>query len=115
MKQIHLGVFEVAGPQVGGTLSWPHPRSDSLRFHELDHWVQMAKLLDGAGFDFLFFADGFGFPAINGDLPELAARGGINFPSMDPALLIPTLARETERLGFVVTSSTRLHHPVQTA
>ena len=70
MKQIHLGVFEVAGPQVGGTLSWPHPLSESARFHELDHWIHMAKLLDAAGFDFLFFADGFGFPSIDGDLPE---------------------------------------------
>ncbi|UFS58204.1 NtaA/DmoA family FMN-dependent monooxygenase [Subtercola endophyticus] len=115
MKQIHLGVFEVAGPQVGGTLSWPHPRSESLRFHELDHWIGVAKLLDRSGFDFLFFADGFGFPSIGGDLPEMAARGGINFPSMDPALMIAALAHETERLGFVVTSSTGLDHPVQTA
>ncbi|MEA9985493.1 NtaA/DmoA family FMN-dependent monooxygenase [Subtercola sp. RTI3] len=115
MKQIHLGVFEVAGPQVGGTLSWPHPRSDSLRYHELDFWIHMAQLLDQAGFDFLFFADGFGFPSIDGDLPELAARGGINFPGIDPALLIPVLAQATERLGFVVTSSTGLDHPVQTA
>jgi FMN-dependent oxidoreductase (nitrilotriacetate monooxygenase family) len=115
MKQIHFGVFEVASPQVGGTLSWPHPRSDSLRYHELDLWIGMAKILDRAGFDFLFFADGFGYPSIDGDLPEMAARGGINFPGMDPALLIPTLARETERLGFVVTSSTGLDHPLQTA
>ncbi|NRD27519.1 NtaA/DmoA family FMN-dependent monooxygenase [Frigoribacterium sp. VKM Ac-2836] len=115
MKQIRLGVFEVAGPQVGGTLSWSHPRSDSLGYHGLDLWIGMAKLLDRAGFDFLFFADGFGYPSIDGDLPETAARGGINFPGMDPALLIPTLARETERLGFVVTSSTGLDHPVQSA
>jgi FMN-dependent oxidoreductase (nitrilotriacetate monooxygenase family) len=115
MKQIHFGVFEVAGPQVGGTLSWSHPRSDSLRYHELDLWIGMAKLLDRAGFDFLFFADGFGYPTIAGDLPEMAARGGINFPGIDPAVMIPTLARETERLGFVVTSSTGLDHPLQTA
>jgi FMN-dependent oxidoreductase (nitrilotriacetate monooxygenase family) len=114
-KQIHLGVFEVAGPQVGGTLSWPHPRSDSIRFHELDHWIRMAKLLDGAGFDFLFFADGYGYPSIDGDLPGMAAKGGINFPALDPSLIIAALAQATERLGFVVTSSTGLDHPVQTA
>ena len=115
MKTIHLGVFEVAGPQVGGTLSWPHPRSESARFHDLDHWVHIAKVLDQGGFDFLFFADGYGYPSVAGDLPETAARGGINFPSLDPAVLIPALARETEWLGFVVTSSTGLDHPVQTA
>ncbi|MCU1528507.1 MAG: hypothetical protein JWP75_2270 [Frondihabitans sp.] len=115
MKQIHLGVFEVAGPQVGGTLSWSLPDSDTVNYHDLDLWIGMAKVLDQAGFDFLFFADGFGYPAIDGDLPETSARSGINFPGMDPSLLIPTLARETERLGFVVTSSTGLDHPVQTA
>ncbi|GAA4178666.1 NtaA/DmoA family FMN-dependent monooxygenase [Gryllotalpicola koreensis] len=115
MKTIHLGVFEVAGPQVGGTLSWPHPRSSSARFHDLEHWVHIAKVLDRGGFDFLFFADGYGYPSVNGDLPETAARGGINFPSLDPAVLIPALARETTGLGFVVTSSTGLDHPVQTA
>jgi FMN-dependent oxidoreductase (nitrilotriacetate monooxygenase family) len=115
MKQMHLGVFEVAGPQVGGTLSWPHPRSESLRFHDLEHWIGIARLLDRAGFDFLFFADGYGFPTINGDLPDLAVKGGINFPAIDPALIIPTLAHLTERLGFVVTSTTGLDHPVQSA
>ncbi|GAA4680610.1 NtaA/DmoA family FMN-dependent monooxygenase [Frondihabitans cladoniiphilus] len=115
MKQIHLGVFEVAGTQVGGTLSWQHPRSDSLRYTELDMWIGMAKILDGAGFDFLFFADGYGYPAIGGDIALESVRSGINFPGIDPALLIPTLARETERLGFVVTSSTSIDHPLQTA
>ncbi|CAN5391521.1 LLM class flavin-dependent oxidoreductase [soil metagenome] len=115
MKQMHLGVFQVAGPQVGGTLSWPLPRSRSLDFHSLDHWVDVARILDKAGFDFLFFADGYGYPTINGELPDIAATGGINFPCLDPSLIIPTLARETENLGFVVTSSTGLDHPVQTA
>jgi FMN-dependent oxidoreductase (nitrilotriacetate monooxygenase family) len=115
MKQIHLGVFEVAGTQVGGTRSWFHERSDSVRYQELDLWIGMAKILDEAGFDFLFFADGFGYPSIDGDLPEMAARGGINFGGIDPSLLIPTLARETKRLGFVVTAATGLDHPLQTA
>jgi FMN-dependent oxidoreductase (nitrilotriacetate monooxygenase family) len=112
---MHLGVFEVAGPQVGGTLSWPHPRSDSIRYHELDYWLEMARMLDDAGFDFLFFADGYGFPSIAGDLPATAARGGINFPGMDPTFIVPVLAHATRRLGFVVTASTGLDHPVQTA
>ncbi|WP_213816702.1 NtaA/DmoA family FMN-dependent monooxygenase [Glaciihabitans sp. dw_435] len=115
MKQIHLGVFEVAGPQVGGTLSWPHPLNRSLDYRDLNHWIHIAQVLDRAGFDFLFFADGYGYPTVGGDLPDVAATGGINFPSLDPALYIPTLAHLTERLGFVVTSSTGLDHPVQTA
>lgn len=114
-KRMRLGLFEVASPQVGGTLSWPHPRSESTRYAELDYWIHIARVLEAGGFDFLFFADGYGYPFTGGDLPDTAIRGGINFPSLDPSLYIPTLARETERLGFVVTSSTGLDHPAQTA
>lgn len=115
MKRMTLGVFEVAGPQVGGTYSWAHPRADQLGFNDLETWIHMAKVLEDAGFDFLFFADGYGFPILDGDLSAIAAERGINFPSLDPMLIIPTLARETSRIGFVVTSSTGLDHPVQTA
>ncbi|NIZ92997.1 NtaA/DmoA family FMN-dependent monooxygenase [Kineosporiaceae bacterium B12] len=115
MRRMHLGVFEVAGPQVGGTLSWSHPTSDSLHYRDPDHWVAVAQLLEAAGFDFLFFADGYGYPSRDGDLPAAAARDGLNFSGIDPMLLIPVLARETSRIGFVVTSSTGIDHPVAMA
>ncbi len=115
MRTMHLGVFEVAAPQVGGTLSWSHPYSGSERHREQQHWIDVARLLEAAGFDFLFFADGYGYPTIGGDLPEVAARGGLNFSGLDPMFLIPTLAHHTSRLGFVVTSSTGVDHPVATA
>ncbi|MFD1720034.1 NtaA/DmoA family FMN-dependent monooxygenase [Amnibacterium endophyticum] len=115
MKRMRLGVFEVAGPQVGGTLSWPHPRSASIRYREPGYWIDVARLLDEAGFDFLFFADGYGYPTVRGELHPLSPAGGINFPGIDPAYLIPVLAHATKRLGFVVTSSTGLDHPLQTA
>ncbi|WP_240900629.1 NtaA/DmoA family FMN-dependent monooxygenase [Kineococcus indalonis] len=112
---MHLGVFEVAAPQVGGTLSWSHPWSGSRHHRELGHWTGIARLLEDAGFDFLFFADGYGYPTVDGDLPPAAARGGLNFSGLDPVLLIPALAAATSRLGFVVTCSTGVDHPVATA
>ncbi|NAZ74614.1 NtaA/DmoA family FMN-dependent monooxygenase [Kineococcus sp. T13] len=115
MRTMHLGVFEVASPQVGGTLSWSHPWSDSVHHREVGHWIEVARLLEDAGFDFLFFADGYGYPSVGGDLPEAAARGGLNFSGIDPMLLIPALAHATSRIGFVVTSSTGIDHPVAMA
>ena len=114
-KRMRLGVFEVAAVQVGGTLSWPHPRSRSIEYRDPKYWVEMAKLLDDAGFDFLFFAGGYGYPTVQGRLHPLSVTGGINFPGIDPSYLIPVLAYETKRLGFVFTSGTGLDHPVQTA
>ena len=114
-KTLHFGVFEVMGPQVGGTYSWAHPRSEGLGYLDPQHWIRMVRILEDTGFDFLFFAGGYGYPMIDGDLPEVAAEKGINFPSLDPDYLIPILAQHTDRLGFVVTQSTGLDHPVQLA
>lgn len=115
MKTLHFGVFEVMGPQVGGTYSWAHPRSESASFLDPDHWIRMARMLEAAGFDFLFFAGGYGYPMIDGDLSGVAVEKGINFPSVDPDYVVPVLARHTDRIGFVVTQTTGLDHPVQLA
>ena len=114
-KTLHFGVFEVMGPQVGGTYSWAHPRSEGLGYLDPQHWIRMVRILEDTGFDFLFFAGGYGYPLIDGDLPRVAVEKGINFPSLDPDYLIPILAQHTDRLGFVVTQSTGLDHPVQLA
>jgi FMN-dependent oxidoreductase (nitrilotriacetate monooxygenase family) len=115
VKTLHFGVFEVMGPQVGGTYSWAHPRSESLSYLDPAYWIRMARILEEAGFDFLFFAGGYGYPIIDGDLSEVAVTKGINFPGADPDYLIPVLAQHTDRLGFVVTQSTGHDHPVQLA
>lgn len=115
MGTLRFGVFEVYGPQVGGTLSWPHPLSDSIDFPDADHWVRMAKIMDRTGYDFLFFADGYGYPILGDDVSEAAVTRGINFSGYDPATLLPILMRETTDLGFVVTSTTGIDHPVQLA
>ncbi|WP_227496912.1 NtaA/DmoA family FMN-dependent monooxygenase [Planctomonas psychrotolerans] len=114
-KALHFGVFEVMGPQVGGTYSWAHPRSESANYLNTDYWISIAQTLERAGFDFLFFAGGYGYPIVDGDLSEVAVRHGINFSGLDPDYLIPVLAQHTDTLGFVVTQSTGLDHPVQLA
>jgi FMN-dependent oxidoreductase (nitrilotriacetate monooxygenase family) len=112
---LHFGVFEVYGPQVGGTFSWAHPLSDSIDFADPEHWVRIAQVMDRTGYDFLFFADGFGYPILGDDIAAGAVERGINFSGYDPASILPVLMRETRDLGFVVTSSTGLDHPVQLA
>lgn len=114
-KTLHFGVFEVTAPQVGGTFSWAHPRSRSADFLDPQHWIHIARVLEDAGFDFLFFAGGYGYPLVDGDLPEIAATKGINFSAIDPDYLLPLLAQHTDTLGFVVTMSTGLEHPAQLA
>jgi FMN-dependent oxidoreductase (nitrilotriacetate monooxygenase family) len=115
VRNLHFGVFEVYAPQVGGTYSWSHPENDAVGYLDPERWVRMAQVMDRTGFDFLFFADGFGYPMIDGDISSASLSAAINFSGLDPATLIPVLARETERLGFVVTATTGMDHPLPLA
>ncbi len=109
-----LGVFEAGTQQIGGTTSWAHPRSQNGDFRDIEYWIDMAKMLDDAGFDLLFFAGGsFGYASLKGELSDVLVRAGMMF-SLDGAYLIPALAAATERLGFVVTTTTGSDHPLHT-
>ena len=112
---LHFGVFEVYAPQVGGTYSWAHPLNDAVDYLDPERWVRMARIMDAAGYDFLFFADGFGYPMQHGDISPACLSAAINFSGLDPATIIPILARETDRLGFVVTATTGMDHPLPLA
>ncbi len=114
-RPLTFGVFEVYSPEVGGTYSWSHPANDKIDFLDPDRWVRVAQVMDRTGYDFLFFADSYGYPMVDGDIAEMSVRRAINFPNLDPATIIPVLAYATERLGFVVTASTGIDHPVQLA
>ncbi len=114
MNRIALGVFEMMNPS-NGMPTWTHPGGRGDDWDRLDYWVDLARELDAAGFDFLFFADTYGYATLEGRMPDEVAAHGIQFPALDPMLAIATLARATERLGFVVTSPTTVEKPYGTA
>lgn len=113
-KRIVLGVFEMMNPS-NGMPTWTDRRGRGDDWDRLDYWVGLARELDAAGFDFLFFADTYGYATLGGRMPEEVAAHGIQFPALDPMLAIAALARETENLGFVVTSPTTVERPYATA
>jgi FMN-dependent oxidoreductase (nitrilotriacetate monooxygenase family) len=113
-KKIVLGVFEMMNPS-NGMPTWTDERGRGDDWDDLEYWVSLARELDAAGFDFLFFADTYGYATLGGRMPEEVASHGIQFPALDPMLAIATLARETENLGFVVTSPTTVERPYATA
>jgi FMN-dependent oxidoreductase (nitrilotriacetate monooxygenase family) len=114
VKQISLGVFEMLNPN-NGLPTWTHPDAKGNEWDSVDYWVGVAKMLDDAGFEFLFFADTYGYASIDGQVPREVVEHGIQFPGLDPMLLIAALARETRELGFVVTSPTTVEHPYASA
>ncbi|GAA1704202.1 LLM class flavin-dependent oxidoreductase [Microbacterium sediminicola] len=113
-KPIILGAFEMMNPS-NGMPTWTDPRGRGDDWDDIEYWVDLAKMLDAADFDFLFFADTYGYATLQGRMPEEVAAHGIQFPALDPMLAIPALARETEKLCFVVTSPTTVERPYATA
>lgn len=80
-------------------------------YGETQSWIELAKLLDGAGFDALFFADVIGLYGEYAGSHEIFARHGHQIPTLDPSGLIPLLANATQNLGFIITSSILQEHP----
>ncbi|WOF22979.1 NtaA/DmoA family FMN-dependent monooxygenase [Microbacterium betulae] len=111
---ILFGAFEMMNPSTGMP-TWTHPLGRADGWDSVDYWAGLARTLDAAGFDFLFFADTYGYATLDGVMPDEVAAHGIQFPAVDPMLAIAALARETERLGFVVTSPTTVERAYGTA
>lgn len=110
VKQLVLGAFEEFTPSFISN-GWPHERSDPAGFATLAYWQRLARELDGAGFDFLFFADALGYPMHDDVIPEVVVREAVQFPVLDPLTLVSGLAATVDRLGFVVTASTTSEQP----
>ncbi|NEM89962.1 NtaA/DmoA family FMN-dependent monooxygenase [Galbitalea soli] len=110
-KEIVLGAFEEFTPSFISN-GWPHERSTPAGFATLPYWQSLARELDAAGFDFLFFADALGYPMDDaGEVPEVVIREAVQFPVHDPLTIVSALAATVDRLGFVVTASTTSEQP----
>ncbi|KAF1347302.1 xenobiotic compound monooxygenase, DszA family [Lizonia empirigonia] len=82
-------------------------------FNKLKYWVDLAKLLDKAGFHALFIADVLGPYDVykGGSNVDPVLASGAQFPIHDPLYLVPTLASVTDNLTFGVTASTTYDAP----
>lgn len=90
---------------------WRHPAAAPEQYRALDFWVAHAKLLEEAGFDTVFFADVAGVYDVYEGSGRTAIRSGMQYPLLDPLLLISALAGATTRLGFGVTANVSWESP----
>lgn len=102
VKKIHLGIFDINTLNQMTQGLWAHPDNQSYRYKELEFWIELAQLLERGLFDFMFFADSYGYP---NHKQELTYREAVYAPANDPMLLIPALAAATKHLAFVTTAS----------
>jgi long-chain alkane monooxygenase len=113
---LHLNVFTQCSPSPQFKGLWRHPEDRTADgYRSLAHWTSVARQLEAACVDALFFADVHGVYDVYRDSWRPAVRHAVQIPSIDPVLLVPALAAATEHLGFAVTYSTTYHPPYECA
>ena len=110
-KQIRFNAFQInsVGHQSPGL--WTHPRDQSHRYTDPEHWISLAQLLERGLFDGIFLADVLGVYDVYQSSANAALRGGVQVPLNDPLALVPLMAHATQHLGFGVTCALTYEHP----
>ncbi|MEV4732745.1 LLM class flavin-dependent oxidoreductase [Saccharopolyspora sp. NPDC049426] len=110
-KRLRLSAFVMATTSHILEGQWRRPDAQQHRFDELELWTDLARRLEDARFDAMFFADVVGlYGNYRGDW-DIFATEGLQIPSHDPSVMISALAAATEHLGLAWTSSVIQEHP----
>ncbi|KAI2915029.1 hypothetical protein CBS63078_3495 [Aspergillus niger] len=116
-KQLILNAFVemCSGHQSPGL--WRHPEDESHRFNDIDHWIELAKLLESAKFHGIFIADVLGgYDVYKGPRNlEPAIISGAQWPVNEPLAVVPAMAAATQNIGFGVTVTTTYEQPYHLA
>ena len=110
-KPILLNAFEMLVPVHQSPGLWRHPSDQSSRYTDLSYWIELAKNLESGGFHGIFFADILGQYDVYAGSADEAVRGGVQYPMLDPMLIVTALAAATKRIGFGVTASVTYEQP----
>lgn len=111
-NRILLNYFTQCCPTPQSEGQWKNPRDRSVPgFNDPDFWVELAMLAERGCFDSFFFADVHGGYDVYGGSLEAGIRHGVQLPGNDPVILLPMLAREARKIGFITTLSTSYYQP----
>lgn len=110
-RPMMLNAFEMLVPAFQSPGLWRHPQDQSHRYADVDYWSDLARVLEDGGFTGIFFADILGQYDVYGGNADATMRGGIQFPLLDPTLIIAALAQATSRIGLGVTASVTYEEP----
>ncbi len=110
-KTMHFAWFSGHGLGPGAT-GWNDDRMPtSLRWDRPEMYIDMVRVMEKAGFDFVLFADTFGIPDDYRGNMDAYVEYAVAMPKMDPAILAPMIATQTTSIGIVPTLSTLYYPP----
>jgi long-chain alkane monooxygenase len=94
---------------------WRRPDAQQSSFEDLQTWLDLARTLEDAKFDSIFFADVSGLYGDSDADYSVYVREGLQIPSNDPTVLVGALAAHTSDIGLAVTSNVFQQHPTNFA
>jgi FMN-dependent oxidoreductase (nitrilotriacetate monooxygenase family) len=80
-----------------------------------DFYIDMARSLERAGFDYFMIEDSLMVPDIFAGTAELELKHARYAPKLDPLSLVPLLTRFTQHLGVIATASATFYPPFMLA
>ncbi len=109
-RPFHLAWFLSQGY---GPKSWrtDWPGSDIRRWMMPDLFVELARAMERACFDYLIIEDSSNVPYTYQGAHDTYLKYAASTPKLDPAVLVPYLAQATENLGIVPTLSVSEYPP----
>ncbi|MCU1566369.1 MAG: 5,10-methylene tetrahydromethanopterin reductase [Pseudarthrobacter sp.] len=108
---LSLFAFDVFAPAHLTSGSWRNENDQGHRYTDLQYWTGVAKMLEDASFDGIFFADNVGYHDVYAGSGDEALRDAAQFPINDPTVLISGMAAVTRHLTFGVTCSATYEPP----
>lgn len=90
---------------------WRRPDAGQTEFNDVNTWIELARILEAAKFDAMFFADVSGHYGDSDADIETYLRHGLQIPSNDPTVLLGALAVSTTNIGLALTSNVMQNHP----
>src|SRR6201996_3312740 len=94
---------------------WRRPDARQVDFDDVEVWVDLARTLEAAKFDAMFFADVSGLYGDSDADYSVYLREGLQIPSNDPTVLLGALATRTTDIGLAATANVFQQHPVNFA
>ena len=110
-EPLSLFAFDVFAPSHLTSGSWRNDGDQGHRYTDLQYWTGVARMLEKAGFDGIFFADNVGYHDVFRGNGDAALRDAAQFPINDPTVLISGMAAVTKHLTFGVTCSATYEPP----
>jgi FMN-dependent oxidoreductase (nitrilotriacetate monooxygenase family) len=110
-EPLSLFAFDVFAPAHLTAASWRNEGDRGSRYTDLQYWLGVARMLDDASFDGIFFADTVGVHDVYAGSGDEAMRDAAQFPINDPTVLISGMAAVTKHLAFGVTCSLTYEQP----